>query len=138
MTEHIPAEPTEITLDERLYDQFNQAICKMEGMPFDLLAAERPTDAYKILTRVFGEFSKRANTVTFNDTKVSKMMDGEEATSGFARLAFEELTVDTDVEPIDVVVSVFGKQNFREALRGRKPQPKQVVSFRVEPPNLAF
>ena len=70
--------------------------------------------------------------------KVSRTMDGETAMTGFAQHAIREITHDTDTQPIDVIVSVFQKPRFRDAIRGRKTEPKQVIAFHVEPPNLAF
>jgi hypothetical protein len=132
-------ELTQITLGQDFYDKFNAAIISSQGVPFDELAGERPADAYKLLTHVVEGVAGTADTITTADgMKVSKKMDGEAAMSGFARHAIREITQDTDVQPIDVVVSIFQKPKFRDAIRGRKTEPKQVVAFHVEPPNLAF
>ncbi len=134
---------TEITVDQDFYDKFNEVILSSQGVPFDELAADRPADAYKLLTHVVEGVAGTADIITTTKDmkegmKVSKEMDGEAAMSGFARHAIREVTQDTDIQPIDVVVSVFQKPKFRDAIRGRKTEPKQVVAFRVEPPNLAF
>ena len=134
-----PNEPTQITMPQDFYDKFNQAITQSQGIPFEELATERPADAYKLLTRVVEGVAQTADSVKTGDgIKVTKKMDGEAALAGFAKHAVRETVQDTDIEPVDVVVSVFQKPRFRDAIRGRQTEPKQVVAFHVEPPNLAF
>ena len=134
-----PNQPTQITMPEDLYDKFNQAITQTQGMPFEELATERPADAYKLLTRVIEGLAETAESVKTQDgIKITKAMDGEAALAGFAKHAVRETVQDTDIEPVDVVVSIFQKPRFRDAIRGRKTEPRQILAFHVEPPNLAF
>ena len=134
-----PREPVQITLPEDFYGKFDQAIVENLGMPFTQLAEERPADAYKAVMGLARDLAESTDTVTTLDGKtVSKDMDGAEATHGAARHAIESSKIDTDIEPVDVVVSVLQTPRFRDMIRGRKTQPKQVASFHVDPPNLAF
>jgi hypothetical protein len=138
MIDKTPPQPTNITMSESFYDDFCTAVLDTEGMPFDELAVVRPADAYKLLSGVIAEFAKGANSIKTGDgIEVSKEMDGPEAMSSFAYHAVKESTKDTDIQPVNVVVSVFQKPRFRDAIRGRESAPKQVLTFRVEPPSLA-
>lgn len=130
---------TTITVGQQFYDNFNQAILSREGVPFDILAADRPTDAYKLLTGVLGTMVETSESITDpNGNTVSKVMDGEQAVAGYVKASVEEATLDTDTESFDVVVSVFQKAKLWDVIRGRRPEPKEVLRFHVEPPNLAF
>lgn len=135
---HTPNDPVEIEVDQGFYDNFQEAILLTEGISFDELAVERPADAYKLFTHVIEEAAATGEIITTADGRsVSRKMDGEAATSAFARYAVREIAEDTDLQPIDVIVSVFQTPRFRDLVRGRKTEPKQVLSFRVEPPDLA-
>ena len=134
-----PEEPTQFTMPQDLYDQVNRAVTENQGMTLEELAAERPSDAYKLLTHIYqGLAESKTSRATMDGVEVSVAMDGQEATSGFARHSVREvLSADPDIEPIDVIVSVFQKPKFKDAVRGHGTKSKQVLSFHVEPPNLA-
>ncbi len=132
-------DPAQFTMPQDLYDKINQTTAQSQGIPLEELATERPADAYKLLTRVFQVLSETAESIKTPDgIKVTREMDGEAAFIGFTQHAIRETTRDTDIEPVDVVVSVFQKPRLRDLIRGRETEPKQVLAFRVEPPNLAF
>jgi hypothetical protein len=135
-----PNQPTQITMPQDFYDGFNRAITQSEGMPLEELATERPADAYKLLTRIAEGLAQTqtAESAKTQGIEATKKMDGEAALAGLAKHAVRETVQDTDIEPVDVIVSVFQKPRFRDVIRGRKTEPKQILAFRVEPPSLAF
>lgn len=130
--------PVQITLPENLFNALDGKINEMHGVSFSELATERPADAYSYMTRIVKGLAKVTGEVTIGDMQLTEKLDGKEAVTGAAKQAIERATVDTDIEPVDVVISVFGKPRLRDAIRGRETEPVQVISFHVEPPNLAF
>jgi hypothetical protein len=137
MTDPCETFPIDMTAD--IFDPFNAAIVGIHGVTFSEFAEENPAEAYRVLTHALGSLVGTAEEViTKSGNKVTRSMDGDQAISGFAESLFRESTVDTDMHPINVVVSVIEAPNFRDRIRGRSPELRQVAAFRVEPPNLAF
>lgn len=128
-----------ITLTQNIYDVFNQSVARNEGMSFEALTVERPNDAFKLLWHAVEQFSQAGESVKSADgVRVTKQMDGEEAFAGFTKHALAEKKRDSDTQAFDVVVSIFQKPKLRDFIRGRGTEPKQLLAFRVEPPDLAF
>lgn len=130
--------PLEINLYQTVFTAFDQKINEIHGVGFADLAVERPVDAYSYVTRFSEGVAGIADSVSVDGMKLTKKLDGEQAVTGAARHLVEEMKVDTDIQPVDVVVSVFGKPRFIDLVRGRKTPPIEVISFHVEPPNLSF
>jgi hypothetical protein len=135
---HETKPPIEISLPQNLYRTIDEKVNEVHGMGFAALAAEHPADAYSVINRVADVVADKPKSVVADGVKLTEKLDGQEAVTGAARQALERIKVDTDIEPIDVVVSVFGKPRFRDAIKGKKTKPVEVISFHVEPPNLAF
>jgi hypothetical protein len=130
--------PVEISLPQDLFTALDGKITEMHGMGFSELATERPADAYSYVNRIVQGVAAGTDKVKIDGMELTNKLDGEEAVRGAARNAIERSKVDTDIEPVDVVISVFGRPRFRDAIRGRETAPVKVISFHVEPPNLAF
>jgi hypothetical protein len=134
-----PQSPVEFTLSKHLYRQMGDAIRAEHGKSFEDFANERPTEAYRFLTQAFVVVSDNAYDVTIDDDiTLSSDLDGQEAVTGAIRQAAERTHIDTDISAFDVLVSVFEKPTILERIRAKEPKTTEVLSFRVEPPNLAF
>jgi hypothetical protein len=130
--------PVAISLPEVLFTALDRRITENHGMGFSELATERPADAYLYVCKIAQILADEVDGVMINHMNLTRELDGEEAVRGAARKAIERSVVDTDIKPVDVVISVFGKPRFRDIIREQKTAPVKVITLHVEPPNLAF
>jgi hypothetical protein len=133
--------PVNFNISQDVYDELDMKAREVHGIDFQELVEHNPEVAYGFLLDTMQSLTElfEVNEVNFNEMKLSKKMDGEEATAGAASRAMEQVVAATDFQAFDVVISVFSKSWFRryiDILRDRKSFDR-VVSFRVEPPDLA-
>jgi len=133
-----PNQPTQVTMSKVLYEVFDDKINHIHGISYRELATRQPSEAYMLLTSFIEQYASAAETFKSDDgITVNREMDGEAAVTGIARHAVRESVRDTDIETFDVVVSLFQSPRFRDFIRCRETKPREILTFRVEPPNLA-
>jgi len=125
----------ECTLPQATLSAISRLAHERTGSTIYELAENNPRDAYIRLSHLF-----KLNFIDTNDDNWSigsPYDDGQQAFDGLTKYLEEKRAPDPDVEEIDLVISVWKRGSLLDYLRGYSDIPKEILRFRVEPPDLA-
>ncbi len=125
----------EAIVAEDFFMELNELVIRDENRSIHSLAYNHPRNAYVWLSQVW---KNRFIDPNNEDWSIgSSDEDGQQAFDGLTRYVEEMTAPDPDVDEVEVIISVWKQGNFMDVLRGNRHIPKKVLSFSLEPPDLA-
>jgi hypothetical protein len=125
----------EATISETFFMELNKLVVRDENRDIHSLAQNRPRDAYVWLSQVW---KNRFIDPNEEDWSIgSAEDDGQQAFDGLTRYVEERTAPDPDIDEVEIIISVWKQASFMDVLRGSRHVPQEVLSFSLEPPDLA-
>jgi len=135
-----PHRHVRITMHESDFEDLTQYVVGDSDIDMGTIAREQPHEAYELITKWSGLYY-RADSVDINVNGVQKpsvytlvVKESQSSTNHFE--VYDNLP-NKDIEPIQLVLSVWRKQTFRDRLLNR-PKVRPVLSLHTSPNNFAF